>query len=218
MSSVPPACERSRKTKFTPKGMPPYSSVLSSRTNYSSYVELLERQQAQLVAGLRELYNRLQDDKGWPGSPLPKVQDGHPLTHDILEKLGLLHSSSDNAGNYEGFEEDCNHSSSDNAGNYEGFEEDCNRMQQRLLENGAGCSHGSSSASYGTPTTKPFDPFAPNYALLTPLMDNPFPGQPQLTSTAQPNTTFMQTDLERATMDFQYVNQPLNQFLFPPGW
>ena len=79
---------------------------------------MLEQQQTQLVAGLRELYSRLQNGQGWPGQPLREAQGGHPLTHDILERLDLLHSS-------------------EGGGHYEGFEEDCNRMQQKLLERGA---------------------------------------------------------------------------------
>ena len=38
--------------------------------NGNSYVELLEQQQVQLVAGLRDLYTRLQNGQSWPGQPL----------------------------------------------------------------------------------------------------------------------------------------------------
>ncbi|KAF2008230.1 hypothetical protein P154DRAFT_569044 [Amniculicola lignicola CBS 123094] len=141
------------------------------------YVEMLEQQQAQLVSGLRELYGRLQSGQGWPGQPLREAQNGHPLTHDILERLDLLHSTND-SGN-----------------NYEGFEDDCNRMQQKLLERGApythrrgsvssDSEHTSSSSSYGgTPTTKsiPYtDPFARHNAPPTPPMNSPFPRQSQI--------------------------------------
>ncbi|KAF2793690.1 hypothetical protein K505DRAFT_325306 [Melanomma pulvis-pyrius CBS 109.77] len=144
------------------------------------YVEMLEQQQTQLVAGLRELYSRLQGGQAWPGQPLREAQSGHPLTHDILERLDLLHSTGD--GN-----------------NYEGFEEDCNRMQQKLLDRGAPYTHRrgsvssdsdhghtSSSSSYGgTPTTKsiPYaDPFAKHNAPPTPPMNSPFPRQSQIVS------------------------------------
>ncbi|KAF2175621.1 hypothetical protein K469DRAFT_723904 [Zopfia rhizophila CBS 207.26] len=160
------------------------------------YVEMLEQQQAQLVAGLRELYSRLQNGQGWPGQPLREAQGGHPLTHDILERLDLLHPTSDSS-------------------NYEGFEEDCSRMQQKLLERGATYTHRrgsvssdsehghtSSSSSYsGTPTTKslPFtDPFARNNAPPTPPMNSPFPRQSQITPTIKQEAplvsqTFMHT-------------------------
>lgn len=151
------------------------------------YVEMLEQQQTQLVAGLRELYTRLQQGQSWPGAPLREASSGHPLTHDILERLDLLHTSPD-GGN-----------------NYEGFEEDCNRMQQKLLERGAPYTrrrgsvssdsdhdHASSNSSYGgTPTTKtlPFsDPFARHTAPPTPPMNSPFPRQSQIVSPIKQET------------------------------
>ncbi|PSN62367.1 hypothetical protein BS50DRAFT_577289 [Corynespora cassiicola Philippines] len=145
---------------------------------------MLEQQQTQLVAGLRELYSRLQNGQGWPGQPLREAQGGHPLTHDILERLDLLHPTGEGSTNYEG------------------FEEDCNRMQQKLLERGAPYTHRrgsvssdsehghtSSPSSYsGTPTTRsiPFsDPFARNNAPPTPPMHSPFPRQSQIVQPQQ---------------------------------
>lgn len=142
---------------------------------------MLEQQQGQLVAGLRELYSRLQRGESWPGQPLQETAAGHPLTHDILERLDLLHASGDSN----------NH--------YEGFEEDCNRMQQRLIEGGAPFTqrrasvssesdhgHPSSNSSYnGTPTTRSFayeSPFARHNAPPTPPMNSPFPQQSQAMS------------------------------------
>ncbi|KAK5077451.1 Fluconazole resistance protein 1 [Exophiala xenobiotica] len=54
------------------------------------YGEMLESQQAQLIAGLRELYRRIQNGQGWVGEPLKERAGGTPLTHDILEALGAL--------------------------------------------------------------------------------------------------------------------------------
>ncbi|KAF7565432.1 hypothetical protein PtrM4_048660 [Pyrenophora tritici-repentis] len=140
---------------------------------------MLEQQQSQLVAGLRELYTRLQRGESWPGQPLQETASGYPLTHDILERLDLLNSPSENGTHYEG------------------FEEDCSRMQQRLLEGGAPYTrrrisvssesdhgHASSSSSYnGTPTTRSValeSPFARNTAPPTPPMNSPFPRQSQI--------------------------------------
>lgn len=68
---------------------------------------MLEQQQSQLVAGLSELYRRLQEGETWPGKPLKKnAIGGHPLTHDILERLDLLHSANDVPIKHEGFEDD----------------------------------------------------------------------------------------------------------------
>jgi hypothetical protein len=148
-------------------------------TNTLRYVEMLEQQQTQLVAGLRELYSRLQKGETWPGQPLREASGGHPLTHDILERLDLLHPPSDNGSNYEG------------------FEEDCNRMQRKLIDGGAPYTrrrastssdsehgHASSNSSYNsTPTTRSFaydSPFARNNAPPTPPMNSPFPRQSQM--------------------------------------
>lgn len=72
---------------------------------------MLKSQQEQLVAGLQELYKRMQNGLGWIGSPLEETSNGVPLTHDILERLGVL-------------EPDV-------------FEEDLTALQQRLTADGA---------------------------------------------------------------------------------
>ena len=53
-------------------------------------MHLLERQHAQLTAGLHELYRRTQNGGGWTGLQLQAVNHHHPLTHKILEGLGVL--------------------------------------------------------------------------------------------------------------------------------
>ncbi|KAF3004838.1 hypothetical protein E8E13_004474 [Curvularia kusanoi] len=178
------------------------------------YVEMLEQQQAQLVAGLRELYTRLQTGQGWPGQPLREMQGGHPLTHDILERLDLLHGTSENGTNYEG------------------FEEDCSRMQHKLLERGAPLSrrrgstssdsehaHTPSPSSYsGTPTTNKFpfsDPFARNNAPPTPPMNSPFPRQSQMATPLKQESpmvsnTFMQTGaLDPSSLSRAWMNDSI---------
>jgi len=158
------------------------------------YVEMLEQQQTQLVAGLRELYSRLQRGESWPGQPLREASGGHPLTHDILERLDLLHPSGESSSHYEG------------------FEEDCNRMQQKLLERGApftttrrrgsissDSDHGlasSNSSAGGTPTTRSFavdSPFARHNAPPTPPMNSPFPRQSQIVSPVKQEPTMVST-------------------------
>lgn len=73
----------------------------SSTTNWCRYVEMLEQQQQWLVTGLQELYRRTRDGEGWPGEPLKTEANGHPLTHDLLTRLGALDQSKG-----ERFEED----------------------------------------------------------------------------------------------------------------
>ncbi|KZF18878.1 hypothetical protein L228DRAFT_251744 [Xylona heveae TC161] len=124
------------------------------------YVEMLERQQAQLVAGLQELYKRSLSGQGWSGAPLRESTNGHPLTHDILERLGALKPNSKD------FEEE--------------FEEDLLLLQRRLLENGAGLDlRRNSSVSESDNCSSPFaDMMSPEAALPTPFSTTFTPQQP----------------------------------------
>lgn len=202
---------------------------MGSLADCTSYVEMLEQQQAQVVDGLQELYTRLKNRQGWPGQPLREAQGGHPLTHDILERLDLLHRPNEHGGDYEG------------------FEEDYGRMQHKLLEGGAPLSrrrgsvssdsehgHTSSPSSYsGTSTTRqpPFtDPFACHKAPPTPPMNSPIPRQSQMTAPLKQESpvvsyTFVQTGvldpsaLSRAWMNDSMMmeepmdfSKPMNEF------
>lgn len=62
----------------------------SSCVRFISYVEVLEKQQEKLVNAIQEMYNRLERNEGWKGPILGKTNKGVPLTHDILEHLGML--------------------------------------------------------------------------------------------------------------------------------
>ncbi|RAH70998.1 Zn(II)2Cys6 transcription factor domain-containing protein [Aspergillus aculeatinus CBS 121060] len=108
------------------------------------YVEMLEQQQAWLVHGLQELYRRATEGEGWPGEPLQCEPNGHPLTHDLLTRLGALDQTKG-----------------------ERFEENTEAMQQELWTQNAGhmqrqdSSDGSSdSAQSPTVPTRFSDPFA----------------------------------------------------------
>ncbi|KAK0513190.1 hypothetical protein JMJ35_004176 [Cladonia borealis] len=56
------------------------------------YVQMLERQHTELIAGLQELYRRIQAREPFPSHPLEPAYNGQPLTHKILEALGVLPS------------------------------------------------------------------------------------------------------------------------------
>lgn len=130
-----------------------------------SYVEMLENQQSQLVAGLQELYKRVQNGQGWTGSPLKETSHGGPLTHDILERLGALKQE--------------NHSENDR------FEEDLSAMQQRLLSNGAGYMQRSNSTDSDSETDQsPIFEQMPTRRpeLMNPFATNRFPPTPPATS------------------------------------
>ena len=170
----------------------------------SRYVEMLEQQQAQLVIGLQELYRRTLEGEGWPGSPLKPSASGHPLTHDILERLGALKTEGSNEN--------------------ETFEEDLNLVQQRLLANGAGVmqrqdsSDGSSSNGDSSPTfaTKPmfstdfvtqFPPTPPNYS--------PYP-RPQRLPAQLPSQSPTQAQcIKQDPLDSSPQQQPQQQFFSP---
>lgn len=79
----------------------------------SRYVEMLEQQQTWLVHGLQELYRRTLEGEGWPGDRLKPEPNGHPLTHDLLTRLGALDHTKG-----------------------EHFEENPEAMQQELWRNG----------------------------------------------------------------------------------
>lgn len=76
---------------------------MSNRSHPKGYAEMLERQQAQLVAGIQEMYSRMRKASVWDSKPL-----GHggapPLTHDILAVLELLQPVKDGKGEMEPFE------------------------------------------------------------------------------------------------------------------
>src|ERR1700761_2112342 len=82
---------------------------------------MLEEHQTMLISGIRDLYQRLLDGESWPGSPISESRDGNPLTHEILERLGVLTDASEQSG-----------------ADSPVFEEDLKEMQRRLIERGAG--------------------------------------------------------------------------------
>jgi hypothetical protein len=171
---------RNPTTRYIPKGTVPSSSTayllrpvtLSDPPTPTSwltlprrYVEMLENQQSQLVAGLQELYKRVQSGQGWTGSPLKETSHGGPLTHDILESLGALRQE--------------NHNESD------GFEEDLSAMQQRLLSSGAGYMQRSNSADSDSETDQSpvFEQMPPRRPeMIDTFVSNRFPPTPPTTS------------------------------------
>ena len=108
---------KGRRRGFTQKGMPiAIEPIFSVVTPGRRYVEILERQQKQLVKGIRALYDRQVEGRAWNG---PQGRNGgHPPTHEILEYLGALEivDSSD--------DEDRDDSSH--------FEEDVRRLRQSV--------------------------------------------------------------------------------------
>ncbi|KAL4895683.1 hypothetical protein BDV59DRAFT_172955 [Aspergillus ambiguus] len=54
------------------------------------FVEMLESHHSLVVKALQRLYKLCVDKEGFPGEPLVESPDGHPLTHAILDRLGLI--------------------------------------------------------------------------------------------------------------------------------
>ena len=78
---------------------------------------MLEHQQTQLVSGLQDLYKRVVEGQPWEGPLLSDSSTGRPLTHDILESLGVLQ-----------LEPQCK---------LDSFEEDTDKMLKKLVREGA---------------------------------------------------------------------------------
>ena len=79
--------------------------IKANRTVYpKGYVEMLERQQTQLVAGLQALYRKLIGNEPWDGEKLHEY-DNQPRTQDILAALGLVQPSKNSDSQVEEFQE-----------------------------------------------------------------------------------------------------------------
>lgn len=143
---------------------------------------MLENQQTQLVAGLQELYRRLQNGEGWNGPALKESSRGAPLTHEILEHLGALKNDSHH--------------------NSEPFEENLELLQRKLLVKHSGvmqreASFDTSSESAPSPMFEPVqhhtthftNPWSvKNHFPPTPPLQSP---RPSLTKTSSPLKTHM---------------------------
>ncbi|KAI2791118.1 hypothetical protein POX_c03973 [Penicillium oxalicum] len=62
-----------------------------------SFVEMLESHHALVVKALQKLYKFCINKEGFPGEPLAEAPDGHPLTHTILDRLGLIKQAEEKA-------------------------------------------------------------------------------------------------------------------------
>ncbi|EER23144.1 hypothetical protein D8B26_001218 [Coccidioides posadasii str. Silveira] len=187
------ACDRCRMKKSKCDGNSPCQRCKSDNTICKfgerkkaqdkvypkGYVEMLEEQQKQLVAGLQQLYRRARDGEGWPGSPLREF-NGRPLTHDILEGLGVL---------------------KDGEVGDEHFEDDLSVLQQRLLASGSGVmrrrdSSDASSNGDASPTfTKSMHggaPFSATNMPPTPPNYSPYSRSQQITTQANISPTLPQ--------------------------
>ena len=141
---------------------------------------MLESQQAQLVAGLQELYKRSKTGQAWSGPLLKESARGAPLTHDILESLGALKQ--------------------EGASSPEPFEEDLDVLQQKLIAGGAGFMQrepsldGSSESEHTSsfehiPRRPPFsNPFPSHHFPPTPPNHSPYSLSANTVASTKPYT------------------------------
>lgn len=164
-----------------------------------SYVEMLESQQAQLVAGLQELYKRVQNGHGWPGSALKETSSGSPLTHDILERLGALKQ--------------------DGNATHDTFEEDLNTLQQRLIADGAGFMQRQPSHDSHTDSSAPSPIYEPvvahhHHNHHRPNFSNPF-NLNQLPPTPPNQSPYPQNARAVPAQQQQKQQQPTKSHTYP---
>ncbi|THC89729.1 hypothetical protein EYZ11_010819 [Aspergillus tanneri] len=57
---------------------------------------MLESHHSLVVKALQKLYKLCLNKEGFPGEPLVEAPDGHPLTHAILDRLGLIKQAEEN--------------------------------------------------------------------------------------------------------------------------
>ena len=96
MPSAPMVNTGSRTRPYFVEGLSliPMIAAIHKLTSHS-YVQMLERQHTELISGLQELYRRIQAGEPFPSLPLEPAYNGQPLTHKILEALGVLPSDED---------------------------------------------------------------------------------------------------------------------------
>ena len=163
-------------------------------------MEMLEQQQEQLVNGLRELYIRATKHQGWKGAPLQNSSNGHPLTHDILERLGALKL--------------------DNQINDHHFEEDLDVLQQNLKAEESTLTPCTTDSPNSPSQGSGQDEFSPRYfSTNEPLLPSShFPPTPPTHSPNErsrdsfPNSTIgIDTSMSMDTTSFQIQSQPWMQ-------
>lgn len=57
---------------------------------------MLESHHSLVVKALQQLYKHCINNEGFPGEPLAEGADGYPLTHAILDRLGLIKQAEEN--------------------------------------------------------------------------------------------------------------------------
>ncbi|PLB48150.1 hypothetical protein P170DRAFT_361296 [Aspergillus steynii IBT 23096] len=60
------------------------------------FVEMLESHHSLVVKALQRLYKLCINKEDFPGEPLAEAPDGYPLTHTILDRLGLIKQAEEN--------------------------------------------------------------------------------------------------------------------------
>lgn len=109
---------------------------------YVRFVEMLESHHSLVVKALQRVYKLCADKEGFPGEPLAETSDGYPLTHAILDRLGLIKQAEDTS---------------------DAADEESEGLQYlRLLSNSTDCSATADpSPEPATPPNPPSNSFSP---------------------------------------------------------
>lgn len=154
------------------------------------YVEMLEQQQSQLVSGLREMYRRLQAGENWPGKPLNESHGGFPLTHDILERLNVLHST-------------------DSSMSHDTFEDDLEALQDRCLRTNGMAQSVRRRRAMSEESEPSLTSSNSSHGMASPAQSIAFPDS--YSQQATPVTPSLDTDFYRSSF-----NNRKSQFAMPP--
>ncbi|KAL4917820.1 hypothetical protein BDW62DRAFT_75270 [Aspergillus aurantiobrunneus] len=73
----------------------PERKATQTKVYSRGFVEMLESHHSLVVKALQRLYKLCANKEGFPGEPLAETSDGYPLTHAILDRLGLIKQAED---------------------------------------------------------------------------------------------------------------------------
>ena len=184
---------------------------------------MLERQNEQLSAGLQELYRRAQDSCNWTEPRLEVGDHNQPLTHQILDVLGVLHPSdgedmesvdhdwqSSEAQERDGNEWDWIYSRMDSSTTQEAFSHDSPTQiafaQSAIISKRQSKAHGSLAPTAQTLSMPP--PLIANFACIKPEpYTHSFPTQIPKSTDAFPPYEQMGMNLDQvssSTMDWSF--------------
>lgn len=153
------------------------------------FVEMLESHHSLVVKALQKLYKFCINNEGFPGDALAEAPDGHPLTHAILDRLGLIKQAEENADEPDEDSEDLRY--------------------LRLLSTSTECS------VTAEPSPEPATPPEPSPTLSRPARPIPTPTVPGSSTSVSTNTSTSTS----ASTSWQWDLRPVQtSYSYPDGY